>query len=153
MTISEPTTQTNFHKRCANPACSAAVHRNSPTCKTCGWESPWKKTAKAISSGANLDGDSAPRLPELVAGQYVVTENFSQMIGISLCSFQEGEVLREPDKIRALLASEAPIRPKTNDDQTIVCPHCHKPFLLQQDAGEPQFSPEVAEKIRRLGVA
>lgn len=127
---------TSFHKRCSDPACGAWVHRNSTKCKSCGAASPWPP--KVVTQPAPLG--------------MVVTQNFSCMVGISLRTFEEGEIITDPALIEQLVKDECPIQPKAATDRVVLCPHCHKTHLLKPET-TPQFRPETAEKLRRLGLA
>lgn len=125
----------NMQRPCTQ--CGELVHRNSKSCKACGAASPWAEHG---------DDDDLP-----VA--YVVTERFSAMIGTSLRTFEEGEEIADLSLAERLVHDGDPVRRRTKDDRTLVCPHCHKTFLAQNAAAPPQFSPEVQEKIRRLGIS
>jgi hypothetical protein len=131
---------TNFHKPCPNPACGKPVHRNSKQCSACGGPSPWPP--KSV--------DDAPAIS---VAPYIVDEGFSCMVGESLRSFKEGEVIEEPELIKALLRDGVPIRERADADQTMICPHCHMTFLANKAAVPADYSPETKAKLERLGLA
>ena len=132
-----PENMRNLYKPCVNQHCDENVHIRAKACKKCGAQSPFEveevlQTAKPKN--------------------YVVERDFSCMIGVSFRAFTEGEVLNDPALIAKLIEEECPIRIKLADDQMILCPHCKRTFLAEPDAQDPHFTPDTAEKIRRLGL-
>lgn len=73
------------------------------------------------------------------------------MIDFSLMTFQEGQIIEDRALIDQLVAEHDPIRPMVETDKTVVCPHCHKSFLLVADAAL-EMSAETKAKIERLGL-
>lgn len=127
--------QEAFYRTCINPACKQPVHVRANQCKSCGATSPWK-----------IDGLVVENRP------YIVTRDFSCMIGISLRAFTEGEVLNDPALITTLIDEECPVREKFETDHMMVCPHCNRPSLVKNDEADPMFTAETAKKIARLGL-
>lgn len=123
--------RSNFLKSCGT--CGADVHHNARACPNCGAPNPWKL-----------------KPPSPVADEYIVTENFSTTIGIQLRTFKSGETITDQSVIARLVADEAPVRPRDRSDKITTCPHCHETYLLE-DKPPAQYSPEVREKLIRLG--
>lgn len=139
---SRPAMPTSFHAACTK--CFQPVHVRQKTCPNCG-----------EINARRADADELKLVKhEIDTGPHVVTKDFSCMIGISLRSFQEGTVITDADLIETLKEMDAAIAPKSVDNSaTMECPHCHRLFLAKSAEQPLEFSPETAEKIRRLGVS
>lgn len=107
---------TQFHKRCimhAQNGCTEWVHRNQKSCKACGAPGPWTDEGRILLNQA-----------------YVVTRNFSTMIGVQFMSFTTGQVLDDVALIKQLLAGDCAIKPRDETGEIHTCPHCGKPSMI-----------------------
>lgn len=132
----EPVKVTNFHRPCPNPACGAAVHRNSKRCSACGGPSPWHPE----------------QAPTPAPNDYICTKGFGLMIGISLRTFESGERITDPSIIQLLLEQGLPIKPRGPDDRVVTCPHCHKTYLPEPEV-PAEYSPEMKARLERMGLS
>ena len=128
--MSGPKTGANLFRDCV-ASCGAKVHCNAKVCPNCGARSPWAG-------------------PE-PAKEYVVTEGFSCMVGVSLRTFKSGEPIREASLIEFLLKQDCPIRARADTDKIVTCPHCHETYLFVEEA-PLDYTPETREKLERLGL-